>query len=74
MNARRIIFFSIFGIYQLGIFFFTVYMESMRDDLNFLFEIFKYIGLFKFGALIGVVLLVIEIFWTRLDLKKASKP
>lgn len=65
MNVRRIVFLSIFGFYQLSIFFFTIYMESRRDDLNFLFSMFKEISLFKWGALIGVILLMIEIFWTR---------
>ena len=74
MNTRRIIFLSFFGLYQLTIVLFTIYMESMRDDLNFLFEIFRYIGLFKYGALLGVLLLVIEFFWTRADMKKASNP
>lgn len=65
MNVRRIVFLSIFGFYQLSVFFFTIYMESRRDDLNFLFSMFKEISLFKWGALVGVILLTIEIFWTR---------
>ncbi|MGC4021099.1 MAG: hypothetical protein QM734_03720 [Cyclobacteriaceae bacterium] len=72
MSTRRIIFLLIFGLYQLTIVFFTIYMESMKDDLNFLFEIFKYIGMFKYGALLGVVLVVIEFFWSRAELKKSS--
>ena len=72
MNTRRIIFLSLFGLYQLSILLFTIYMESKKNDLNFLFEMFKDISLFKYGAMIGVVLLVIEFIWSRNDSKNVT--
>lgn len=72
MNIRRTIFLSVFGIYQLCFFLFTVYMETRKDDFNFLLDMFKRISLFKWGALIGVVFLVVEVIWTRYDSKKIS--
>jgi len=72
MNTRRIIFLSIFGLYQISILAFTIYMESKKNDLNFLFEVFKDIALFKYGAMIGVLLLVIEFFWSRNDAKNVA--
>ena len=74
MKKRRIIFLSLFGIYQLSILFFTIYMESKRDDLSFLFEMFKEITLFKYGAMVGVLLLAIEFIWSRNDAKKVANP
>ncbi len=74
MNTRRIIFLTLFGLYQLSILCFTIYMESKRDDLNFLFEMFKEIGLFKYGAMVGVLLLAIEFVWSRSDAKKVVNP
>lgn len=74
MNTRRIIFLSLFGIYQVSILVFTIYMESKRDDLSFLFEIFKEITLFKYGAMMGVLLLVIEFIWSRNDAKRITNP
>jgi hypothetical protein len=74
MNTRRIIFLAIFGLYQVSILVFTIYMESKKNDLNFLFEMFKDISLFKYGAMIGVVLLVIEFLWSRSDAKNAVNP
>jgi hypothetical protein len=74
MNTRRIIFLALFGLYQLTIFLFTIYVESRRDDLDFLFGMFKIIGLLKYGALLGVLLLVIEFMWSRSDAKKFANP
>lgn len=74
MNTRRIIFLSLFGLYQISILVFTIYMESKKNDLNFLFEVFKDIALFKYGAMIGVLLLVIEFLWSRNDAKNVADP
>jgi hypothetical protein len=49
-------------------------MESKKNDLNFLFEMFKDISLFKYGAMVGVVLLVIEFIWSRNDAKNVANP
>ncbi|MBI1768154.1 MAG: hypothetical protein HY015_08935 [Bacteroidetes bacterium] len=74
MNTRRIIFLSLFGVYHLSVLLFTIYMESKKDDLNFLFEMFKEISLFKYGAMVGLVLLVIEFIWSRNDARKVVNP
>lgn len=72
MSTKRIILYAVFAIYQIGIFLFTLYTESKKDDLDFLFSVFNYISYFKFGALMGVVFLAIDIFWTRAASKKES--
>ncbi|GHM99371.1 hypothetical protein WSM22_08610 [Cytophagales bacterium WSM2-2] len=74
MNIRRTIFLSVFGLYQVCIFIFTIYMESKKDDLNFLLQMFKEIALFKWGALIGVIFIAAEIVWTRMDSRKIANP
>lgn len=73
MNTRRIIFFSIFGVYQLLVFLMTVFMESKRNDLSFLFDVFKKISWFKYGALIGILLLVIEFLWVKREAKSTKQ-
>jgi hypothetical protein len=72
MNTRRIIFLSLFGLNQLSILFFTLYMETKRNDLDFMFGLIKNITLFKYGAMFGVLLLVIEFIWSRNDAKKIA--
>lgn len=74
MNTRRIIFLSLFGLYQLSVLLFTIYMETKKNDLDFMFGLIKDIGLFKYGALFGVILLVIEFAWSRNDARKVANP
>jgi hypothetical protein len=74
MNTRRIIFLALFGFYQLSVLFFTIYMETKKNDLDFMFSLIKDIGLFKYGALFGVILLVIEFVWSRNDARKVANP
>ena len=74
MNTRRIIFLALFGLYQLSVLVFTVYMESKRNDLDFMFGLIKDIGLFKYGAMFGLLLLVIEFAWSRSDARKVANP
>jgi len=74
MNTRRIIFLSLFGLYQLSVLLFTIYMETKKNDLDFMFGLIKDIGLFKYGALFGVILFVIEFAWSRNDARKVANP
>ncbi len=73
MNTRRIIFLSLFGIYQLMVFFVTVFMESKKNDFSFLLSVFNKISWFKYGALIGIILLVTEFFWVRNESKSTKE-
>ena len=74
MKKRRIFFLALFGLYQLSVLVFTIYMESKRNDLDFMFGLIKDIGLFKYGAMLGVLLLVIEFIWSRSDARKVANP
>ncbi len=74
MKKRRIFFLSLFGLYQLSVLVFTIYMESKRNDLDFMFSLIKDIGLFKYGAMFGLLLLVIEFVWSLSDAKKVANP
>ena len=64
MTKRRIIFFAIFGTYHLLLLFFTFYMESQRENFKFLGSMLKNFPLFKYGAFLGLILLVIDIIWS----------
>lgn len=73
MSIRRIVFLCLFGLYQLFVFLLTVFVENKKDDLSFLFDLFQKISWFKYGALLGIVLLIIEFFLYRIDTKKIPK-
>lgn len=72
MNTRRIVFLSLFGVYQLAIFAFTLILE--HSDFSFLIDLFTKIRFFKYGAMLGVLLLVIEFVWSRNDARKIANP
>ena len=73
MNKRRLIFLSVFGVYHLSAFVFTVFMESQKNDLSLLYSMFAKITLFKYGALFGLILFCTEAFWTWRDQKNTDK-
>jgi len=60
MNQRRLIFYGIFGIYQLVAFIFTLAMES---DTGFLFKLVGYVKWFKFATFFGLVLIIVDFIW-----------
>jgi len=64
MTKRRIIFFAIFGTYHLLLLFFTFYMESQKENFKFLGAMLKNFSLFKYGAFLGLLLLIIDIIWS----------
>ncbi len=70
MNKRRLIFLSVFGAYHLVALGFTVYMDL---DQSILFKLLDKISDFKWVALFGLALLVIEALWTWRDSKQAEK-
>lgn len=66
MNIRRIVFLSIFGAYQLSVFLFTLLVE-FKD--GYIYTLLNKISLFKYGALLGLVLFVIEFLFVKNDTK-----
>lgn len=72
MTRKRIIFYSIFGVYQLGAFIFTLIIDSTQST-SFLFSLLKYIGSFKYITFVGVVLILIDFTWMWMDGRKQKK-
>ena len=69
MNTRRIVFLSIFGAYQLIVFLFTLIVE-FKD--GYIYTLLNKVSLFKYGALVGVVLFVIEFLFVKKDSKNSK--
>lgn len=72
MTRNRIIFYSIFGVYQLLAFIFTLIMDS-TNDTGFLLGLLKYIGWFKYVTFLGMVLIIIDFIWLWMDARKQKK-
>ena len=69
MSARRIVFLSIFGAYQLMVFLFTLLVE-FKD--GYIYTLLSKVSLFKYGAFIGLVLFVIEFLFVQNDSKNSK--
>lgn len=54
------------------VFFFVIYVES-RKDLSDLLGLYGQLKLFKYGALLGVVLFAIDIVWYFFELRTAKQ-
>ena len=73
MNKRRLIFFAVFGFYHLFVFLFTAYIDSQKGDLGVLLKVSSYLSLFKWGALLGLIMLITDAIWWRMESKTMEK-
>src|SRR5260221_14177952 len=71
MAKNRLIFYSIFGVYQLGAFIFTGIIDT--DNTSALFSVYGYLAWFKYLWVVGVILIVIDFVWTWRQLSKARQ-
>lgn len=58
MKRNRLIFYSVIGALHLLIFLFTLYMDSQRDNLQFLVDLQKIIWLLKYAMFVLITLFV----------------
>jgi hypothetical protein len=72
MKIGRILFLSVFGAFQIVVFILTIFIDSRKNDLNFLLGLFEKITWFKYGAFIGILLVAIEFIWVRNDSKNSD--
>jgi hypothetical protein len=71
MGKRRIIFYSIFGGYQLVAFIFTVVIDA---NTSILFKMASYVPKFKYLSFVGVILIVVDFVWAwRLNNKTKNE-
>ena len=70
MTRYRIIFYSIFGLYQLSAFIFTIVMES---SATILFKLVGIVGWFKYITFFGVILIATDFIWLWMDSRKIKK-
>ncbi|MBL7863167.1 MAG: hypothetical protein JNJ65_18550 [Cyclobacteriaceae bacterium] len=73
MNQRRRIFFAIFGVYHLIILIFVIYIESNKEDFGILSQLYSRISLMKYGAVLGIILFLVDFVWSWLDNKNSQK-
>ncbi len=70
MAKNRLIFYCIFGAYQLAAFIFTIVIDS---NTSALFSMAGYVPVFKYAAFVGVLLIVVDFAWSWRQQAKAER-
>ena len=73
MNQRRRIFFIIFGSYHLLLLFFILYIEAQKEDLGLLYGLYSKLWLMRYGAMLGLLLFVVDFIWNWIETKNAGR-
>lgn len=73
MKRNRLIFYAVFAVFHLFLVFFTIYVESNKNDFGFLTQMLKYISVMKYGAFLGLILLIVDILWDRSSAKVSER-
>ena len=73
MKKNRLIFYAVFGAFHLFLVIFTMYVDSQRNDFAFLTQMLGWIWLMKYGAFLGLILLVTDVVWDLMTNKENQK-
>ena len=73
MKRNRLIFYAVFALFHLFLVIFTIYVESNKNNFGVLTQMLKYISLMKYGAFLGLILLVVDVLWNRNSEKQSEK-
>jgi hypothetical protein len=73
MKKNRLIFYSVIGVLHLLVFLFTLYMDSKKDDLQFLINLSKIIWLIKYAMFVLLVLFVTNFILHMRDNKRHKR-
>lgn len=73
MNQRRRIFFIIFGSYHLVTLFFVLFIEAQKEDLGLLYGLYSKIWMMRYGAMLGVLLVAVDITWNWIETRNAVR-
>ena len=70
MNKNRLIFYAIFAGFNLAAFIFTLILES---NTSMLFKMVQYVPWFKYGTLLGLILVIIDVSWSWIINRDSQK-
>ena len=73
MKKNRLIFYSVIGVIHLLVFLFTLYMDSQKDNLQFLVNLQKVIWMLKYAMFILLVLFITNFILHLRDNKRHQR-
>jgi hypothetical protein len=73
MKRNRLIFYSVIGVLHLFLFLFSLYMDSQRNNIQFLFNLQGGIGLLKYCTAVLLILFATNIILHLRDNKRHTR-
>lgn len=73
MKKPRLIFFVIFGAFQLLLFLFSLIVDHQKNNIQFLLAMQGKIWLFKYTSFLGLTLLIVDAVWHMKEERDGSK-
>lgn len=73
MKRNRLIFYSVFGVLHLFIFLFSLYMDSQRDNFQFLIQMQGKIWMLKYCSFVLLILFVTNVILHLRDNRRHTK-
>lgn len=73
MKKNRLIFYSAFAIFHFFLVIFTFYLDANKNDFGFLTGMLKWTSFFKWGAVLGFLMLLVDLFWSMKTNKEAER-
>src|SRR5690348_11958290 len=64
MNRNRLIFYAVFAVFHIFLVIFSFYIDSQKDDFNFMLKILNWVSLLKWGAVLGFILVSLDVIWS----------
>jgi hypothetical protein len=73
MRKNRWIFYAIFALFHIILVIVVFFVDAKKNDLGMLYGLLGWLWLAKVGAIIGLILLVVDIAWSRFSLAASEK-
>jgi hypothetical protein len=73
MKKNKLIFYAVFGAFHLFLVVFSFYVEANKNDFSFLTQILKVMSWMKYGAMLGLALLIADVCWDFISQKDHQK-
>jgi ABC-type transport system involved in cytochrome bd biosynthesis fused ATPase/permease subunit len=70
MTKNRLIFYAIFAAFNFAAFIFTLILEN---NTQMLFSMVQYVPWFKYGTLLGLILVIIDVIWSWFINRESQK-
>ena len=64
MKKNRLIFYTAFALFHLFLVIFTFYVDANKNDFSFLTKMLGWISVFKWGAVLGLLFLIVDLVWS----------